>query len=591
MRRAGVHRAAMALTVVALGLAMVCEGVQARAESFDAMVPSDVVSFASLRDYTEFTTGLRATPYHELLQTPEIAALLDRGLGGGKGLLAELRNAAGMTRDELDALLHGEVAVALFRIRKPGDEIVFDKPKLAPLLLVDVGPSAAKARQALSRLIEAAGRIERITLAEEYFEGHAIHHFTRTRGAGKLGTEAHLGAVGNEHVYLSLEGGILAVLGGRSRGPLDQHLAARYSPGAAAPLRDLNLYRQVLKRVGADCDFVTFQQFEHRWADMMQRAGNLNRASGFEALGLFGLKAQGSGTRIEADGTYNDLYLVLPQPRTGVPSALEPGRKFTLRPPGFVGGKAALYAGFYLDGHGLWKTTMAAMAHFAPLVGALSDGILANPNADVHVENDIIGQLDNRWFAYVPGQEEAEAQRVEVVWGASVKGAERFRESFGQFVGLLQAFIPLQATLCNGRQIYHSEGGKIDLLGGLRVPAMAMSAVDDYVAFARRPEPIQQIIRDCDRKKSPLEDRKEYRDCLSHMLKRPTALLYVDHRRVGKQVWPALAGRLGGALPPYEAVAEYLSVQATTAKWDEGGLLLRTWIPYAEQTEPNGPVD
>ncbi|MDP6439155.1 MAG: hypothetical protein QGH74_05955, partial [Candidatus Brocadiia bacterium] len=252
MRRAGEHRAAMALTVVALGLAMACAGTRAGAESFDAMVPSDVVSFASLPNYTEFTTGLRATPYHELLQAPEIAALLDRGLGGGKGLLAELRNAAGVSRDDLDALLHGEVAVALFRIRKPGDEIVFDKPRLVPLLLVDVGPNAAEARQALSRLIEAAGRKERIPLAEEDFEGHAIHHFTRTRGAGKLGAEVHLGAAGMEHVYLSLEDGILAVLRGRTRGPLEKHLAARYSPGAAAPLRDLDLYRQVLKRVGAD---------------------------------------------------------------------------------------------------------------------------------------------------------------------------------------------------------------------------------------------------------------------------------------------------------------------------------------------------
>lgn len=563
---------------VLLALMAVALAAGAAGAGLDQLVPEDVVSFAGVRSYTKLLAKLRASPLQDLMQAPEIAALIDTGLSDRAGLLGKLKDEAGLTREEVAALPGDEVAVALFRIKRGIEEMLLHEPELVPLLLVDVRANAQAARSAVDRLRAAAARLPGCVYTEEKIGGHAICHFVRK----PPGQQA-------EHLYLSLEDGVLALLRSKRRQPMELCLAIR--DGGDGTLSRSPLYQQVIRHVGDGSDYVTFQQFSHRWADMKERSrrtkgtGGVDKALGFEALGLFNIQAQGSGTTIGDDGLRVELFALVPRPRTGLPACLEPGEGFRPWPPPFVGGDVALYAGFYVDGPGVWEATLNGMQHMVPLAAMLAKQLLANPQADMNFEADILSGLGHHWFVYVPHTDEAGER--EVVWGADIKEPETFQASLDRFMPLVALLLPMELTEFEGRKIYHSAGGKLQLFMGEKdVAPMAICAVGDHLVFARRAETIKQIIRDADRGEGPLATSPAFRRSLPSLARRPAAVLYADHRRLSGELWPALVGKLGqGGSSGFNAPKGLLSVQTAAAEWDEAGLILRSWIPFARQVE------
>ena len=581
----GLEHRRMALMAGALLAIAACAMQVSAAEPFDRLLSADVVSFAAVRDYHGLAARLEGSPYRRLLDEPQFAAVLDQHLARNKGLLAELNTAAGLTRADLAALPWGEVAVAAFRIRSAGNEAVLKSPKLSALLLVDLGPNEAQAREDLERLRAAAAGREDISVTEEECEGRSVLHFARRQT-----TSAEV----DEELRVCTADGILAVLGGSDRGPLEKHLRARGDHRAIEPLRESANYRAIMSRVSADADFVTYQQFEHRWRDlaeqgrMAESSGRPNPARSLEALGLTGLKAQGSGTRIDAEGVHNDLFFLAPEPRTGLLKAVDPPAGYEPDFPGFVGEDAGLYAGFYVDAPSVWDSTMLALEQTAPLVPLLVRQVLANPNAEFNFESEIVRGVDGRFFVYLPaGEASALDGEQRVVYGVGVEDPEEFQKSLERFAALLQVFLPVDATPFDGTQIYYCAKETI-LLGGkkTRTPSVAVALAGRRALFARRAETIKSVLDGAAPPKVRLTESEQFKRCLPHMLERPALLLYADHAKLGERLWAAMGRRT--ELPPYETVAPYLTVQATTARWERTGLLVHTWIapPSSDAPEP-----
>jgi hypothetical protein len=282
-----------------------------------------------------------------------------------------------------------------------------------------------------------------------------------------------------------------------------------------------------------------------------------------------------------------------PSPRAGLAASLEPHAAFRPDPPPFVDADAALYAGFYMDAPGTWQTTVNALGQLVPVAAVLSRQILANPQADVNFERDVLQGLGRRWFVYVPavaaGGEPAD--RWNAVWGVDVKDPKAFADSFARFLGLMKVFIPFQQADCEGRAIHYFGGGRVNLVvAEVKMPPMALCVTDGHLLTAARPSAIERVIRASGRSESPLLASEAFRRDLPALADHPAAVLYADHRQVGRLIWPMLGGGAGddAVLPPFETVARYLSVQTGAAEWDKEGLLAHTRIPILAPQAP-GP--
>jgi len=603
MREAKSGRGRLVVAGVAVALVMLQGLLYAEAKPFDRLVPDDVASFASVRNYRASVERLKATPYHGLLSEPEVKAFVNQLRGVVSQRLHVPTGLEGIRLADLEKLLAGEIAVASAR-QAPAQALgPFGIPiqgQVATLVLADVGGNTAEAERLLEHIAQAAAEKLGMKLTEEQYRGRKIRQLApaapeemEDEVLEELPPElvegmARLAQLEQQRFYMCVADGIVAFAAGADRSLLERHLTLR-DGGDVTPLADSETYRTLLGRIDPESDYIQYQNLEAAWAQLETAAARpgmflpVDPAKAVQALGLTSLKAQVSAVRLEDQGISGRSFLWAPAPRAGILKAAVPAGKANVRPPAFVGEDAIIYAGAYMDLPTLWTEIKGAIQVAAPAFYAQMMEQINSPQAPFHVERDLIQTFGSHWFLYVPQKVyDPDVPAINVVLAAELRDSEKLE---GTLRGLLAMFLPpgQEPTRVMGKTIYKLPPLPVfpgpSGTGGLTV---CLAFVDGKLLISTNPGMAERAVRDSARAQSPLLDEPRLRATLPHMIPQPESFVYADHRAIAQWIWNALDLLPVGpvAVPRLETVQKYLSISMTTTKWNDEGLETRTWIPF-----------
>jgi len=604
-----------------------CATAWAQTRPFEQLVPEDVNVFAIVRDCTAVAAKFKATPYAALLEEPEVKAFADQVLAAASEGLAELREfeeTAGISLAGIASLPQGQFAWVTKQKMDFSPMGPAAPPDVAFLILADVGAKSTEAAELLDRLMQVAAGHDDVEAVEEEINGHKILHVSfmpQPHGTGM--TEEELSALSPElrelmeemeaqtsaegpgfHAYANLEGSIAALSFGTNRTLLEQHLALRDGSGGRA-LADSDLFKRSMARVDLDGDYLAFQNFQPM-IDALQQSAAMATGGGFDAagivdaLGVSALKCQSSSMTLEREGISGASFVLAPAPRKGIMKALVPTGKVNVKPPRFVGRDAAIYLGGYLDVPTLWAEVKAVLRDFSPDAHMMLDMALNNPQAPIQFESEIINNLGSHWFLYVPAEAYDPAGptvnaiiAVELTDSAAVENA--LAKAFEMAAG--GGGPAVEKTTLMGSTVFRLPPIPLGMYAkGPELPPMSLVFTDGKLVLATSDAMARQAVENtATLKDSPLLAKPEFDDrtLVGHMIPRPEDIYYIDLRAAGQWIYSLVQMPLqmaaqfdpdspvaGLQLPAYETIEKYLGVVMTTAKWDEEGLLSKSWIAY-----------
>lgn len=620
----------LAVAVLAAGLLMLQGLLYAQTRPFEQLVPEDVTSFASVRNYRALVEKLKNTPYYALTREPEVKALVEQITGKFRQQLELSGRSWDIKLADVEGLLSGEIAMASVskvEAQEPGmmAPMAFPRMQTAMLVLVDVGQNAPAAEQFIGRLLRIAeeeGVLKQTE--EEEFRGHKIrrltfdplaffwggeklelaHDLTGDEGLEELPPELQerlreLKAAGvgeAQNVYINLEGNVLAVETGGDRSLLERHLVLR-DGGEMRALSQSVTYRRLTEMMDPDSDYITFQNLEPVWEQWKQMIGQaspflpVNPVQVMEATGLLGLKAKVDSVRIEEDGILSESFVLAPAPRRGLLKAVVPAGRANVKPPAFVGQDVSLYCGAYFDVPTLWEEVKAAIKELSPQGYELMMQQINSPLVPFHVERDLIQTVGSHWFVYVPREfiSPNPPREINALLAVELKDSRKLETRFQT----LWAMAPLQAPDSTvefmGKTIYQSPPVPLDRVPGFEVEMAPLRFsfvfADGKLIIATSTAMAKRAVRDSLRSESPLLQKAEFRATLLHMISRPESIYYMDLRAIGEAALKGVEKLMDlseakVSLPSYETLGKYLYVSATTTKWSEDGLHVKQWWAF-----------
>jgi len=603
------------LTAVAFcaALALLWQFVYAAAKPFDELVPDDVTQFMTLRNYREFVTRLKATPYYGLFQEPEVKALVDKAFTELSEGVGKMKEAVGFEPADVEKILSGQIALAMIQ-RLPrgpmGNRGGANAGEMWALLLVDVGPNEQQTRTMLERTLQLAAQEEEVTVTEEQFRGHAVKHVSVKQGAGGQMTEEEIqkldpelreavreaqrkqGAQGAEtqKLYVSLEGGILAVAFGTDRSLLERHLVLR-GGGDIRPIAQSDTYKAIMAQIDPKSDYVSFQSFQNIWDGLKAQAGGMmamgvDGAAMLDEMGITGLKAQGGGGRLDEKGISQEAFVLVPMPRKGLLKSISPTDRVNVKPPAFVAKDAALYAGLFFDLPLFWAELKDALRKAAPQVHQQMEMGLNNPQSPIQVERDIINAIGSHWFCYIPSEAvvmdaKGGVQDVNLVFAIELRDTASFQRAFQQIMAMAPPDQGIRQVPFMGTTIYETpEGGGG---GPFRMPALRFVFLNNMFFIATSEAMAKQSIRFSKQGQSTLLTKPEFTATLGQLPRRPEGIVYADHRYIGEWVYKfvdKIVPKDKIQLPRWETLKKYLYVSTSVFNWTDQGLKVTAWQPF-----------
>ena len=612
-----------------VGLVLPCVFAFAQAKPFEELVPEDVSSFYSVRDYTAFVEKLKATPYHKLLNEPEVRQLIDQAIEAVSEQLdafEEVRGfkeEVGITLEDVAGLPKGEVAVATVG-GMPGPAGGAGMPQMGSMLmLVDVGNDAAEADGLIDRLLEWAAQFKESKLTDEEFQGHKIRHLAFDFGkavTAEMGmSEEELAKLDPElqgtmremqagrprvgavmQAYVNREGNLLAVAFGTDRSLMESHLTLR-DGGEARPLSESGLYKQVMARIDPASDYVAFASYKPVWDNLRQQGAlmagliGVNFSDVMDALGIFDLEAVGSGAKLGEDGASSEGFLLVPAPRRGIMKAFVSTGGANVKPPAFVGADTALYVGAYFDAPTLWdEIKKVVVAQLPPELSGQMDAQLSIPDSPASIVQDLLLGLGRHVYVYAPADvvtiTPEGALELNFVWALEVKDMARSEEAFNRLLTFMPPNQPgIEKVQVLGKTVYRTPSTPpMPWPPNQPLAPIHFLFADDKLVVAGSEAMCKQVIEGSEREVSPLLNDVGFRSLLPHLQRQPHVFAYADQRSIGAWIHGLVSTFVPPdklQLPPYEVIGKYLSISAGTSKWDEQGLLSQSWQPYAEVAE------
>jgi hypothetical protein len=439
-------------------------------------------------------------------------------------------------------------------------------------------------------------------VTEDNSAGHTVNHFVvQKKGMSKSQKNEKLNpelkdrleemAEGEPvHVFSSIENGVFALSAGKTGEMMEAYLERR--DGAKAnSLADTKLYQNLRKRVDTQSLYVGFQNYNAMWDKMKRQfqnmGGKLDVGDVMDELGLTAMRGQISGMRFTRKGLASESFLSIAKPRKGIIKALVPDQNVDVSPPDFVGSDAALYLGGHFSVNVLWVEVMRLMQKFSPREYQLMRMQIENPEAPFHPEKGIIQALGDRWFVSIPKDvvSKGQSQFVDALIAVDLEKPDVLRGTIEKIMEVPQMQGQILVEEVEGTVMYKMP--PVPVFAGMGVDApplhVCMAIMQDRLYIGMSPQTIRNVIAGEDQKR--LKDTDKYRKTIRHVQKRRNTLLYLDQRIVGRWLLGAMSGILkeeGLDLPSYETMRKYLSISASTSRWTDEGLKMKTWMEYPE---------
>ena len=168
------------------------DAAQSQRPPTENLLPESSVVFIQIRSVPEFIANMNESNIGKLMAHEKIAPLTERLWGSVKDQYEKVRDNVGVSLDQLQTLLTGEVsfAVVSFKDRSPGVVLFLDyDPEAATLdTLIDRGEELAAAEE---QLLEPIQEADVVISAIKTGDGPTIHHF-RHGGTFVAGTDLEL---------------------------------------------------------------------------------------------------------------------------------------------------------------------------------------------------------------------------------------------------------------------------------------------------------------------------------------------------------------------------------------------------------------
>lgn len=582
IRNRRIRRLAVALWVAVAATVLASGVASAAPKAFDTLLPADTSLFVSLADYPKTAEKFRSSPYHEMVNEPEITAFVDQIVGLIADEAAELKEAyeqVGITPSDIQELLAGEVCLAL-------GELDIANKSLEVLLAVDVSGRRQKAQEMLDKLLdafEADMEATAVARTEESFQGKTIVRLS----AQDQGDD--------EAVFYMLDDEVLAAAAG-GRTMLEKFIASQ--TGSSVPsLAKAADYQRAKGRLGQNEDMTFYANIAGLLAQIPSTPAaqpGMPSMPGpkqwLDALGLMDVRSAAMTYTMVDNGSRSQGLVLVPAPRRGILKAFEPS-SVDLDPPAFVAGDASMYSGVYFSASTLWREVMTALQTLSPQMHQMVQMQLASAQMGVNLENDVIFALGERWYVYQPAEAVTANPPVMMNRAFAVELAKP-----AAFKGAMQTMVAQLSQTPWGASMstLEYEGATLyqfpPISPNPEMPGMepTLALSEDMLIFAFNSALAKSIVSDSQRSSSPLLNNEDYRRASAEVLPAPHMVGFADARGSAKAQWDqmktALSMQFGLALPGWEVLKKYQTISLTTAKWTEDGLLMKAWQPFPDTT-------
>ena len=370
---------------------------------------------------------------------------------------------------------------------------------------------------------------------------------------------------------------------------LERHLVLR-DGGDIRPLGESEMYKTVMGQIDPLSDYVSFQSFAWMWEGVKQAGGGgfmpFDVGQLMQEMGVFSMKATSGGVKIGDNGISSQSFLLVPAPRQGVMKAAVPGDKVNVKPPSFVAGDAALYAGLYFDVPVFWAEFKEALKKTAPQMHQMMEMRLNNPQSPIQIERDLINALGAHWYVYVPKevyvpQPQGGPGDINVVIAVELKDTAAFQRFFQQMMAMMPPDQGMKQVPFMGVTIY--ETPPFGQEGPFQTTALRMMFLGNTFVLTTSEAMAKQTVRLSKQGKSALLDKAEFKDTLGHLPRSPEGVIYADQRYVGEWIYKLVDKYVpheNVTLPQWKTLEKYLFVSTAVLNWNDQGLKVTGWQPF-----------
>ncbi len=532
---------AQVLTLVLFAPAFAEEPIRAEKIVSERRLPADTLAFVSLRSVPDFKAKLGETWVGKIGREDSLAQFRELFEKQLKIASAKVGESIGMSLDDLLAIPHGEVAVALTRAEGNALDVV---------LLLDFGDKEQAIQQLLDKAgtaLEARGHQK----TEEEFEDARIvvYQHKPEEGAAKK-TPQHVQAL----VYCIKDSFLIA--GGSAAGI--KSVLARWDGMHAKTLAENEVFRQVSEACREEDEVPLLTWYVDPLAifqTSMSGAGASPQAAMaltfLPTLGLDKFRGMG-GTLALATEEYDSItrtLLVVDEPAAGVLGALQfPPTGQT--PPKWVSADAVSYLAVNWDVQQAYDAVERLVDSFQGpgWLARTIDQFSKNPGlGNLHLKRDVIDQLTGELHLVGQAVDSEEDDGEQYLFAARIKNPAALRGLLAKWSELPS--FPGKARRFQGEAIYEFEGGgeeeeeeEADEPSG----PTGMAVVENFLMIATDVPLLEQVLRNAGDHES-LADSEVYRR-ISARLPAQTSIAGFQKVTMSIAEFPALLQGLGTAL-------------------------------------------
>ena len=254
-----------------------------------------------------------------------------------------------------------------------------------------------------------------------------------------------------------------------------------------------------------------------------------------EKLGLTGLQSLVRRAGFDELGCASHAKLNISGPRRGLLEFI-PDRPLSDNDLRLIPENSMLAAAVRFDLADAWKNLIRIGKDFDPQgIDRIEENMRkAEEKLGFHIEDDLIGSLDDVLLAYMP-EGDLMSAAIGSAFAAKVKDAPRLRKSIDAWIADIRAKMPAGGR---GPQFtdYEFEGQKIYGLSGVPMPITPSWCItDDWFFFAFNQQTIRSMIS---RKEEPsIAGAPSVKEAFTQR-KAPTAIVFVDTPKVTRAAYP-----------------------------------------------------
>jgi hypothetical protein len=448
------------------------------ADAIEKALPATTFFFVKLDDVKNLKTAFTASQTGQLWADPAMKPLRDKIAGAFEDPNAKIKEALGVTLDELLSLPEGHGSIAL---------VSKDDPKipLAALIVLDAGDNSTKMAEVMDRadkLAEGAGA----KVATEESTGVTFHVIRSNENGDDappvIWTQA--GSVFYVSTDIETLKDVLANLKGR-----ENSLAASEN------------YTQILKKVGADEQFLWYADVNQVITLSSQVAagqgGNGDQiAAQVQLSGINGLKAIG-GTISFNEGDFDFVsktFFYAPAPLQGVLKLFSMPAT-DLKPEPWVPATVSSYSSFSWEIDKFWPALNELVDQFAPGVLEQVEKQLSGPDGGgLDIKKDIFGPFGKRVTTIGDYKKPITETSQRILVAVALSNPTAAQNTINKVIALANAD-PKKREF-QGVTIYDIElPPEVEVAGAGLSGSISIAIAKDHLFVSTEPTLLEQVLR------------------------------------------------------------------------------------------------